>query len=178
MIVVASVSCIYGLGSPDDYRAMMVGLRRGQTDRPRRTAAASWSTCSTSGTTSISRAASFACAAIASSSGRRTKSSPIGSSSGATRSSSCRSSIRPAARSIEQQEELFIYPAKHFVLPEERIAAAVVDDQAGAGRAARAIRRTGQAARSPAAQCPHAVRHRDDAGGRLLPGHRELQPAA
>src|SRR5580704_5208269 len=30
VIVVASVSCIYGLGSPDDYRAMMVGLRRGQ----------------------------------------------------------------------------------------------------------------------------------------------------
>src|SRR5271168_1828396 len=31
VIVVASVSCIYGLGSPDDYRAMMVGLSRGQT---------------------------------------------------------------------------------------------------------------------------------------------------
>jgi len=29
-IVVASVSCIYGLGSPDDYRAMMVGLEVGQ----------------------------------------------------------------------------------------------------------------------------------------------------
>src|SRR5579863_1438255 len=30
VIIVASVSCIYGLGSPEDYRAMMVGLRRGQ----------------------------------------------------------------------------------------------------------------------------------------------------
>ena len=30
VIVVASVSCIYGLGSPDDYRAMMVGLHKGQ----------------------------------------------------------------------------------------------------------------------------------------------------
>ena len=29
-IVVASVSCIYGLGSPDDYKQMMVGLRVGQ----------------------------------------------------------------------------------------------------------------------------------------------------
>ncbi len=29
-IVVASVSCIYGLGSPDDYRKMMVALRRGE----------------------------------------------------------------------------------------------------------------------------------------------------
>src|SRR5438876_9121913 len=30
VIIVASVSCIYGLGSPEDYKAMMVGLRRGQ----------------------------------------------------------------------------------------------------------------------------------------------------
>ena len=40
------------------------------------------------------------------------------------------------------------------------------------------FKNAGQAARGPAAQRPHAVRHRDDAGGRLLPGHRELQPAA
>ena len=34
VIIVASVSCIYGLGSPEDYRAMMVGLRVGmQIDR-------------------------------------------------------------------------------------------------------------------------------------------------
>ncbi|MAT71618.1 MAG: excinuclease ABC subunit B [Planctomycetaceae bacterium] len=31
VIVVASVSCIYGLGSPEDYKEMMVGLRVGQT---------------------------------------------------------------------------------------------------------------------------------------------------
>jgi excinuclease ABC subunit B len=31
VIVVASVSCIYGLGSPEDYRNMMVGLEVGQT---------------------------------------------------------------------------------------------------------------------------------------------------
>src|SRR5450432_3342396 len=30
VIIVASVSCIYGLGSPEDYRSMMVSLRRGQ----------------------------------------------------------------------------------------------------------------------------------------------------
>ncbi len=30
VIVVASVSCIYGLGSPDDYVEMMVGLEQGQ----------------------------------------------------------------------------------------------------------------------------------------------------
>ena len=31
VIIVASVSCIYGLGSPQDYKQMMVGLERGQT---------------------------------------------------------------------------------------------------------------------------------------------------
>ncbi len=30
VIIVASVSCIYGLGSPDDYRSMMVALHTGQ----------------------------------------------------------------------------------------------------------------------------------------------------
>jgi excinuclease ABC subunit B len=30
VIVVASVSCIYGLGSPDDYKEMMVSVRRGE----------------------------------------------------------------------------------------------------------------------------------------------------
>ena len=29
MIIVASVSCIYGLGSPVDYRDMVVSLRQG-----------------------------------------------------------------------------------------------------------------------------------------------------
>lgn len=31
VIVIASVSCIYGLGSPDDYKGMIVSLRPGQT---------------------------------------------------------------------------------------------------------------------------------------------------
>ena len=30
VVIVASVSCIYGLGSPDDYKSMMVSLTRGQ----------------------------------------------------------------------------------------------------------------------------------------------------
>ena len=36
VIVVASVSCIYGLGSPADYKAMMVGAGGGRRARPRR----------------------------------------------------------------------------------------------------------------------------------------------
>ena len=72
---------------------------------------------------------------------------------------------------------MYIYPAKHFVLPEERIEGAVEAIQAGAGRAAQAAQGAGQAARSPAAGGADAVRHGDAAGGRLLLGDRELQPA-
>ncbi|MCI8524724.1 MAG: excinuclease ABC subunit UvrB [Oscillospiraceae bacterium] len=35
VIVVASVSCIYGLGEPDDFAKMMISLRPGQTMEPR-----------------------------------------------------------------------------------------------------------------------------------------------
>ena len=50
-IVVASVSCIYGLGSPEEYRDQMLSCarRRGATTSGR--SSASWSTCSTSATT-------------------------------------------------------------------------------------------------------------------------------
>ena len=40
VIIVASVSCIYGLGSPSDYKRMMVRLAKGEIDRPRQAAAA------------------------------------------------------------------------------------------------------------------------------------------
>ena len=55
----ASVSCIYGLGSPEDYKAMMVGAAVGRVDRPRRRCWRSWSTFSTSGTTPTRRAGKF-----------------------------------------------------------------------------------------------------------------------
>ena len=63
VIIVASVSCIYGLGSPSDYKRMMVHLAKGEIDRPRQAAPAAWSTSSTSATTSPSSAASSASAA-------------------------------------------------------------------------------------------------------------------
>ena len=78
---------------------------------------------------------------------------------------------------IEKKQEMYIYPAKHFVLPEERIKGAVEAIQAGAGGAAPAAQGAGQAPRGPAARGADAVRHGDAPGGRLLLGDRELQPA-
>ena len=89
VIIVASVSCIYGLGSPDDYKRMMVALRcRATIDRDEMLRN-SW-TFSTNGTMCPSSAANFACVVTASKSGRRMRSLPIESSCGETKSSNSR----------------------------------------------------------------------------------------
>jgi len=124
VIVVASVSCIYGLGAPDDYKAMMVPLKRGQVIdrdemllrlvdiqydrndvdfsrgkfRVRGDSIELWPSYEEFGLR------------IELWGDEIEKLSLINPTSGET---------------IETRDELFIYPAKHFVLPEERIAAAV-----------------------------------------------------
>ena len=75
---------------------------------------------------------------------------------------------------LETHQEMYIYPAKHFVLPEERIKGAVESDRRGAGGAAQGAEGAGQAARGPAAGGADALRHGDADGGRLLLGDREL----
>ena len=46
VIVIASVSCIYGLGSPEDYLGMMVSLRPGM-EKDRDESSVHWSISST-----------------------------------------------------------------------------------------------------------------------------------
>jgi excinuclease ABC subunit B len=124
VIVVASVSCIYGLGSPDDYRAMMVGLEVGQAVdrdqvlarlveiqyerndiefqagkiRVRGDCVEIWPTYE-----EIAFRIEFW--------GDEVEQLSI---------------INPTSGEvIDRPERLFVYPSKHFVLPEERIVAAV-----------------------------------------------------
>ena len=94
VLVVASVSCIYGLGSPDDYRKMMVRLQLGDLIDRDRDCSSSSSISSTSGTTCRLSGGSSGCAATWSSSGRPTRSSAIGSSYSETRLSGWRRSTR------------------------------------------------------------------------------------
>ena len=124
VIIVASVSCIYGLGSPEDYRAMMVGLSVGQTvDRDQ---------------------------VLAKLVDIQYERNDVEFQPGKFRvrgdcvevwptyeESALRiefwgdeverlSLIQPlTGETIERREQLFVYPSKHFVLPEERIHAAV-----------------------------------------------------
>jgi excinuclease ABC subunit B len=124
VIIVASVSCIYGLGSPDDYKAMVVGLSRGMlVDRD--------SVLTKLVDVQYERNDfEFArgkfrvrgdCVEVWPSyeeyafrvefwGDEVEKLSIINPTSGEV---------------IRQENELFIYPAKHFVMPEERIAAAI-----------------------------------------------------
>ncbi len=124
VIIVASVSCIYGLGSPDDYKAMMIALRRGMVvDRD---------------------------AVLMKLVDVQYERNDVEFARGKFRvRGDCvelwpsyeeyalriefwgdeveqLSIINPTSgETIRQEQELFIYPAKHFVMPEERIAAAI-----------------------------------------------------
>ncbi len=124
VIIVASVSSIYGLGSPDDYKEMMVALRKGQSiDRDEmlmKLVDIQYQRNDVSFERSRFRVRGD-CVELWPSyeefayriefwGDEVDKLSYINPTSG---------------ECISNQEELFIYPAKHFVLPEERIANAI-----------------------------------------------------
>ena len=124
VIVVASVSCIYGLGSPEDYKQMMVGIRIGQNldrdDVLARLVDIQYDRNDTDPARGKFRVRGD-CVEIWPSYeefafrvefwGDEIERLSI---------------IDPTTgESIDQLEEVYIYPAKHFVLPEERIEKAV-----------------------------------------------------
>ncbi len=126
VIVIASVSCIYGLGSPEDYKEMMVGLETGQSvDRDnvlRRLVDIQYQRNDVDFSRGRFRVRGD-CVEIWPSyeefayrvefwGDEVEQLSLIDPTSGET---------------IDRQQTLYIYPAKHFVLPEERIEKAVAE---------------------------------------------------
>ena len=124
VVIVASVSCIYGLGSPDDYKKMMVSLRTGQViDRDRMLSKLidiQYERNDVSFERSRFRVRGD-CVEIWPSyeefayrvelwGDEVEKLSIINPTSGEV---------------ISQHESLFVYPAKHFVMPEDRVKAAI-----------------------------------------------------
>ena len=124
VIIVASVSCIYGLGSPDDYRAMMVGLHRGSRSTATK-CSASWSMYNTSGTTSSSRGPNSELPRRLRRSSAVVRRDAFRIEFWGTKSKQAFVINPVSGETIDRQEQLFIHPAKHFVLPEERVAAAI-----------------------------------------------------
>jgi excinuclease ABC subunit B len=124
VIIVASVSCIYGLGSPDDYKAMMINLRRGMTVDRDQVLMKLVDVQYERNDVEFSRGKFRVrgdCVELWPSYeefalriefwGDEVEQLSI---------------INPTSgESVRHEEEMFIYPAKHFVMPEERIAAAI-----------------------------------------------------
>ena len=156
----------------------MLALQGGRHDRARRACCGSSSTSSTAATTSPSRAASSGCAGdvvevLPAVRGVRAS----GSSCSATRSSGW-STINPLTGEVlATTEELYVYPAKHFVTPARADRAGRRGHRGGAGRAARRAGAKGKLLEAQRLAHADPLRHGDDAGGRLLPGHRELLAA-
>ena len=124
VIIVASVSCIYGLGSPEDYRAMMVSLRKGQQIDRDKTLSKLIDIHYERNDIEFARSKFRVrgdCVEVWPSYeefafriefwGDEVEQ---------------LSFIHPTSGEvIERREDLYIYPAKHFVMPEERIAKAI-----------------------------------------------------
>jgi len=143
VIIVATVSSIYGLGSPADYREMMVGLRVGQT---------------------VERDEMLARLVDIQYQRNDVERQP-----GKFRVRGDCVEVYPAYEQfafrielwgdeveqlsiinptsgevVSRQEEMYIYPAKHFVLPEERIAAAIDEIREELERRLEEFRREGK----------------------------------
>ena len=125
VIVVASVSCIYGLGTPQEYVDRMVrapGRRRGASAT---TCCAGSCRCSTPATTSPSPAAPSGCAATPSRSSRCTRSSRSASSSSATRSRRIYTLHPVTGEVVREEQEMYVFPASHYVAGPERMERAI-----------------------------------------------------
>jgi len=124
VLIVASVSCIYGLGSPEDYKAMVIGLRCGQTvDRDEvllKLVDVQYERNDVEFARGKFRVRGDCVELWPSYEEYAWRIEFWGDEVEQL------STINPTSGEvIERLEELFVYPAKHFVMPEERIAAAI-----------------------------------------------------
>jgi excinuclease ABC subunit B len=143
VIVVASVSSIYGLGSPEDYKKMMVDVRRGQTiDRDRVLAKLvdiQYERSDIQPTRSAFRVRGDSVEVWPSYEEFAFRIEFWGDEIEQL------SVIDPTSgQVIERRDQLFIYPAKHFVLPEERIERAVAEIREELDRQLELFRRQGK----------------------------------
>ncbi len=178
VIIVASVSCIYGLGSPSDYKRMMIRLVKGEIDRPRQPALSPGRYPVSSATTRPSTRGKFRVRGDVievwpayEEFGLRIELFGDEVDALAHHQSDHR---RDAA---SRCDELYIYPAKHFVTPEERVKQAVEGIRQELEERLERVPQGRQAARSPAAGGPHPLRHGDAARSRPLSRASRTMPA-
>src|SRR5688500_7544211 len=124
VIIVASVSCIYGLGSPKDYKAMMVPVRKGETidrdDMLMKLVDIQYERNDVSFERSKFRVRGDCVEVWPSYEEYAFRIELWGDTVEQL------SIINPiSGETLVKQDQFFIYPAKHFVMPAERIAAAI-----------------------------------------------------
>ena len=175
VIVVASVSCIYGLGSPKEYVNMMVPVRVGEElDRDeallkfidiqydRNDYDLARGRFRVRGDTIELWPAYEEFAYRIELWGDEVEALSV---------------INPTSgETIKKTDEAYIYPAKHFVMPADKMGRALKEIDEELNAQLEKLPQGGQAAGGPAPVRPHPVRHGTDEGGRVLPRHRELQP--
>ena len=120
VVVVASVSCIYGLGSPEDYRSMIVPIRKGERlDRhtlARRLVDIQYERTDADGERGKFRVRGDTVEIRPSYTESAVRVEMDGDT--VTRIAECHP---VSGMSISEYDEFVIYPAKHFVMPEEKV---------------------------------------------------------
>ena len=178
VIIVATVSAIYGLGDPVSYREQMVTLHEGPEDRARRHSARRSCASSTAATTSSFERGTFRVR------GDTVEIFPAYEEQG-VRVEMWGNEIERISKinvltgeTIATLERAAIYPAKHFVTQRPTLERAVKLIRAELDGSTRRAAQRRQAARGAAARVAHELRHRDDARDRNVRGHRELLAAS
>ena len=154
VIVVASVSCIYGLGSPEKYDAQVRAAQEGRDGRPRRDPAQARRHPVQPQRPGARRAAPSACGARRSRSSRPTPRPPTAPSSSATRSRQVQHFDPLTGEVYGELEHVGIWPATHYATDR-------ADDRA------RASSRSATSSRS--------ARKELESEGKLLESHRLRQ---
>ena len=167
VVIVATVSAIYGLGDPVEYRRLMVTVRTGENRGPRRHPRRPGAHPVRPQRRCASSRAPSGCGATPSRSSRPTRSRRSGSSSGATRSSGSAKidpltgehhrRARPAAPSIRPSTSS---PSAPPSSARSRLIRAELAERL------QELKTRGQAARGAATRVAHQLRHRDAARGR------------
>ena len=173
VIIVASVSCIYGLGSPEAYYGLVLPLEKGQRiDRDqilRKLVEIQYERNDHEFARGTFRVRGDIIEVYPSYEEFALRIGLFGDEIDEL------TSFDPlTGKALRRHERTAVYPKSHFVTSRERLKDAVVTIKAGARGAPRRARARGQGARGAAAAPADDVRSRDDQGDRLLPRHREL----
>ena len=176
VIVVASVSCIYGIGSPQDYAGHRPQRRQEGAARAATTSSTTSSTSSTTATTTTCTAERSACAAT-----------PLDVYPALCRASHPHRVLRrrgggDPARSTSVTGEVMstlrrtspIWPASHYVTERPKVNHALHDHRGRGAGARGGVQGGRQAPGGPAPAAAHRLRPGDAADHGVLHGHREL----